>query len=119
VSPRHNRARRDGSSGSRPGPVRGDEDAARSGADRVEEWSGGDWVVRSVAGGGPAKAYRCPGCEQEIPAPAPHVVAWPADRGGMAGTGPDSRRHWHTACWAARGRRGANVQRFRNAPRYG
>jgi hypothetical protein len=37
---------------------------------------------------------------------------WPEGR-------EDDRRHWHTACWTARGRRGVKVQRAKNAPRYG
>ena len=39
----------------------------------------------------------------------------PATRTGR----PDDRRHWHGACWAARGRRGVKVHRSKNAPRYG
>lgn len=83
-------------------------------AQSVESWPDGDWVVRTLSGGATGdKTYRCPGCDQEIPASAGHLVAWPAD-------GPvDDRRHWHTSCWRARSRRGPNVQRSRNAPRYG
>jgi hypothetical protein len=69
-------------------------------------------VVRSLSGSGTGRTYRCPGCDQELPASAPHVVAWPQGR-------EDDRRHWHTACWAARGRRGVKQQRSKNAPRYG
>ena len=69
-------------------------------------------VVRAVAGSGTGRAYRCPGCDQLLPAGSPHVVAWPEGR-------PDDRRHWHTACWSARGRRGVKVHRSKNAPRYG
>jgi len=76
--------------------------------ERVED----DHVVRSVAGTASAKGYRCPGCDQLLPGGVPHVVAWPQGR-------PDERRHWHTACWAARGRRGVKVHRSKNAPRYG
>jgi hypothetical protein len=61
----------------------------------------GGWVVQRV--GGSAKAYRCPGCDQEVPAGVPHVVAWPAD--ALSGQGADERRHWHTPCWSARSRR--------------
>jgi hypothetical protein len=32
------------------------------------------------------------------------VVAWPAEQLGAFG-GPGDRRHWHTPCWSARGRR--------------
>jgi hypothetical protein len=59
----------------------------------------GEWNVRRLSGASTGKTYRCPGCQQEIPAAVPHVVAWPAD--GDA----EARRHWHTACWAARERR--------------
>ncbi len=86
----------------------GEVDAPRPPAgERVED----DHVVRSVAGTG-ARDYRCPGCDQLLPGGAPHVVAWPQGR-------PDDRRHWHTACWDARGRRGVKVHRSKNAPRYG
>ena len=59
----------------------------------------GDWNVRKLSGSPTGKLYRCPGCQQEIPAALPHVVAWRAD--GDA----EDRRHWHAACWGARGRR--------------
>jgi len=74
----------------------------------------GDWIVRMVAGANAVKAYRCPGCDQLIPAGVPHVVAWPADERG----GADDRRHWHRPCWNARSRRTPKVQRSRNGPRY-
>ncbi|MDT7572980.1 MAG: hypothetical protein QOE05_3154 [Actinomycetota bacterium] len=69
------------------------------------------FVVRQVSGAS-GKAYRCPGCDQEVRPATPHVVAWPEGQ-------PDDRRHWHTACWSARDRRGVKVQRSKNAPRYG
>jgi hypothetical protein len=59
----------------------------------------GDWNVRRLSGSGSGRTYRCPGCEQELPATVPHVVAWRVD-----GDAAD-RRHWHTACWGARSRR--------------
>ena len=82
-----------------------------SGPERVESWPDGDWVVRSIPGAGSAKAYRCPGCDQEIVPGTPHIVAWPADR---VGVGLDDRRHWHTACWQHRLRRGPGVRRRPN-----
>ena len=86
-----------------------DDDAPRAPlGERVEDGH----VVRSVAGTGAGSPYRCPGCDQELRRSSPHVVAWPEGR-------PDDRRHWHTACWAARGRRGVKVHRSKNAPRYG
>jgi hypothetical protein len=81
--------------------------------ERREEWRGEEYVVRSVTSAGAAKAYRCPGCDQEIQASRPHVVVWPA-----FDPSADDRRHWHTACWAARDRRAPGVQRSRSAPRY-
>ncbi len=76
--------------------------------ERVED----GYVVRAVAGTASARPYRCPGCDQELTAASPHLVVWPDGR-------PDDRRHWHTACWSARGRRTVKVQRSKNAPRYG
>jgi hypothetical protein len=88
-----------------------------------------EWVVRQVTGSASTRAYRCPGCDQEIRPATPHVVAWPAsfreEEDGSDGAAGDAdeaglaqRRHWHTACWRARGRRGPKVQRSRNAPRF-
>ncbi|HMD11716.1 MAG TPA: hypothetical protein VKG90_05235 [Marmoricola sp.] len=84
-----------------------------------------EWVVRQVTGSASTRAYRCPGCDQEIQPATPHVVAWPAsfrEDGSDDGTQDEAelaqRRHWHTACWRARGRRGPKVQRSRNAPRH-
>lgn len=88
---------------------KGGDDAPRPPAgERVEDGH----VVRRVAGTASARPYRCPGCDQELRAGTPHVVAWPEGR-------PDDRRHWHTACWDARDRRGVKVHRSKNAPRYG
>ncbi|HEV7207338.1 MAG TPA: hypothetical protein VGN54_01220 [Mycobacteriales bacterium] len=53
---------------------------------------GPDWTSRPVTGRAATKAYRCPGCDHEIPVGQPHVVAWPLDA-------VHDRRHWHTACW--------------------
>jgi hypothetical protein len=78
-----------------PAPV---DPGRATGHPRVEEHPDGDWVVREVTGSGSAKTYRCPGCDHEIRPATPHVVAWPEDA-------LDDRRHWHTACWRARGRR--------------
>ncbi|MFI0479323.1 ATP/GTP-binding protein [Actinomadura sp. 9N215] len=82
-------------------------------AQETEEGPDGEWVVRAVSGAGAVKAYRCPGCDQEIPPGIGHVVAWPADD-----QGGDDRRHWHRPCWQARTRRSPRVRRSRNAPRY-
>lgn len=63
---------------------------------------GADWQVRTVTGTQAVKTYRCPGCDHEIAPRVAHVVAWPGDEFG----GADERRHWHSGCWAGRGRRG-------------
>jgi hypothetical protein len=110
VSPRRNRprsgaAKSSAAGGSEEGP------GTRYGIERTEEWRGDEWAVRQI-GGTTGKRYRCPGCDQEIPPGVPHVVAWPR-LGGV-----DDMRHWHKSCWNARDRRGARVQRSRNAPRY-
>lgn len=68
---------------------------------RRESARDGEWNVRHVPGGSSVKDYRCPGCEQRIPAGVGHVVTWPADGTG----GVDDRRHWHLPCWNARSRR--------------
>ncbi|MDP9406597.1 MAG: hypothetical protein M3P95_01540 [Actinomycetota bacterium] len=68
------------------------------GPERVESWPDGEWTVRAVTGAAATKAYRCPGCDQEVPERTPHVVAW---RVGDV----EDRRHWHTPCWRARDRR--------------
>ncbi|OZM73862.1 hypothetical protein CFN78_06050 [Amycolatopsis antarctica] len=84
--------------GRRTGPALG----AATGWARAESGPDGDWLVRSVPGASASKFYRCPGCDHEIRPGVPHVVAWPADETGSA----EDRRHWHRACWQARGRRG-------------
>lgn len=66
----------------------------------IEAHPDGDWYVRRLTGITVVKAYRCPGCEQEIAVGTPHVVAWPVEDGDG-----EARRHWHTGCWAARDRR--------------
>jgi hypothetical protein len=82
-------------------------------SERRESWRGEDYAVRTVTGQAATKAYRCPGCDQEIRAGVPHLVAWPA-----GDVSADDRRHWHKTCWDARGRRAPGVQRSRNAPRH-
>ena len=95
----------------RPDAVPGDDgDGAMArmasrvlGYDRIENGPDGrEWAVRAVPGQAAQKVYRCPGCDQEIRAGVPHVVAWPKDDYGQ---GVHDRRHWHTPCWNARGRR--------------
>jgi hypothetical protein len=79
-----------------------------------EEHGDGEWVVRRITGAGATKTYRCPGCDQEIRPATPHVVAFPADDYGNV----EDRRHWHTPCWQARGRRGPRTQKSSRGPRY-
>ena len=43
-------------------------------------------------------------CDQMLAAGTVHVVAWRTD--GLFGEAIEDRRHWHTSCWQARGRRG-------------
>ena len=99
--PRSNRPRRRGSA---PRP---DEDVdlgrALAGMQRHESHPDGDWLVRRVTGASSGRAYRCPGCQQAVPAGTPHVVAWPADT--VVGDGLEQRRHWHSSCWDKRDRR--------------
>ncbi|HZW45662.1 MAG TPA: hypothetical protein VFF32_14985 [Dermatophilaceae bacterium] len=78
-----------------------DLDRALGGVERRETHNDGEWFVRRVSGAGSNRSFRCPGCQQEVAPGIPHIVAWPAD--GMGGL--DDRRHWHTPCWTARGRR--------------
>ncbi|MEE6296670.1 hypothetical protein [Georgenia wangjunii] len=65
--------------------------------------SGETFTVREVRGS--EKSYRCPGCDQLVEAGTPHVVAWPTDHLLGAEAALADRRHWHRACWGARGRR--------------
>lgn len=105
--PRSNRPRR----GSRPtggspgvdGPD--DRDRLLAGVGRRETHPDGVWAVRTVSGAGTTKTYRCPGCDHELGPGTPHVVVW-RDEPVVDFTGLADRRHWHTPCWAARGRRG-------------
>ncbi|ADD41308.1 hypothetical protein Snas_1605 [Stackebrandtia nassauensis DSM 44728] len=78
-----------------------------AGVQAVEDGPDGRWHVRNLPGGGSAKTYRCPGCDQEIPPGVPHLVAWPADGS------TEERRHWHRPCWRARYRRGPSNSRRR------
>jgi hypothetical protein len=108
VSPRRNRPKRDDAA-----PL--DDERVRRGVESVHAERDGEWMVRNVPGTAAVKAYRCPGCDQEIAAGVGHVVVWPADgRGDLT-----DRRHWHTGCWRARDRRAPGILRSRSAPRYG
>lgn len=98
------RTRRAGSSSGEPGaPSLG----AGLGWPELESGPDGDWLVRRVPGSQATKHYRCPGCDHEIVPGTPHVVTWPADELGTV----EDRRHWHSHCWRARGRRGPTSRR--------
>lgn len=80
-------------------------DAVHPRGARVESSAGGArWNVRTVRGA--PKSYICPGCQQTIPAQVTHVVAWRQDHLFGADSALADRRHWHSACWRARDRRG-------------
>ena len=79
-----------------------DVDRARGGT-RSESAPDGEWVVRAV--GGSEKTYLCPGCRQDVPVGAAHVVAWRSDHVLGDAAAVEERRHWHTSCWRNRGRR--------------
>lgn len=78
-----------------------DPDRVTPGVGAVESWGDQRWRVRQINAGAARKAYRCPGCDQEIRPGVGHLVAWPLD--DLAGE--SDRRHWHTGCWWARDRR--------------
>ncbi|WP_029088838.1 hypothetical protein [Brevibacterium album] len=71
---------------------------------RVDDSSDGQWIVQEVSGSASGKSYVCPGCNQVLPASAPHTVAWREIAGYGIGIGPEARRHWHTSCFRARRR---------------
>ncbi|MFI0422161.1 ATP/GTP-binding protein [Spongiactinospora gelatinilytica] len=96
---------RRGDSASRPPPV--PITGFPAGMDRVEEWPDGEWKVRALRGGAADRAYRCPGCDQEVRAGMPHIVSWPNWPGGE-----EERRHWHTPCWRKRLDRGHGRNRY-------
>jgi hypothetical protein len=101
--PRSNRPRRRGRPTGRSQAEPLDAGRSLAGMQRHEDHADGGWIVRQVSGASSGRAYRCPGCQQEVPAGTPHVVAWPAD--AVVGEGLEQRRHWHTPCWRSRDRR--------------
>ncbi len=70
---------------------------------RAESGPDGEWSVRTVRGS--EKQYLCPGCNQQIPAGTGHVVVWRNDSWFSDEHALGERRHWHSGCWRARGRR--------------
>ncbi|MGI4895562.1 MAG: hypothetical protein ACRYF3_10660 [Janthinobacterium lividum] len=77
------------------------------GVDRTVSGPDGEWVVRQLRGTTSTKAYRCPGCAQEILPGVAHLVVWPSRGTFSPGDGASERRHWHASCFESRGRRGA------------
>jgi hypothetical protein len=103
VSPRRNHPKRRG-----PKP---EEREMGTSSETIEEHSEGVYRVRKITGSSSTKPYRCPGCDQIIPMATPHVVAWLEED-------VESRRHWHSACWAKRNDRRPRTERTRNAPKF-
>ncbi|WP_083942224.1 hypothetical protein [Sanguibacter suarezii] len=68
-----------------------------TGGRTTQQRNGEDWTVQSIRSSD--KAYRCPGCHQEIPAGTAHVVAWANDSLFGAQAALADRRHWHNRCW--------------------
>lgn len=83
---------------SRPDDLHRLEALAHGGA-RPETRRGIEWLVRDVSAARALKAYRCPGCEIEVPAGQAHVVAWRSDHVLGEDAGLRERRHWHSHCW--------------------
>ena len=98
--------RRGGPRRARPGPP-----PARRPAQPAEEAAAGHWVLRPLTGAATDTTYRCPARGQEIRPATPHRGTWPAYARDSdldpwdTESATDWRRHWHTACWRARGRR--------------
>ncbi len=70
-----------------------------NGGARLESWRGVEWYVRSIPAQRSEKPYRCPGCQNEIPAGAAHLVVWSAEHIFGDDAALRERRHWHTHCW--------------------
>ncbi|WP_149202665.1 hypothetical protein [Actinotalea subterranea] len=79
-----------------------DAERARGGR-RSESAGDGEWTVQTVRSAD--KVYTCPGCRQDVTPGTTHVVAWATDDLLGAEAGLAGRRHWHSSCWAHRGRR--------------
>lgn len=97
---RSNRPRRRGRPLKRSGGG-GIPPALRQGGPGEVHYAGQVWAVRQVRANDSGRSYLCPGCQQQVSAGTPHVVAWPT--GSMQEL--ENRRHWHAACWSARERR--------------
>lgn len=75
-----------------------------------EDVGGLQYKVHRIKSG--KKEYLCPGCQGVILVGESHVVVWTEDSLFGAEAGMAARRHWHTNCWNARGRRGPLPQRW-------
>ncbi len=62
-----------------------------------------EYKVHQIRSG--QKVYLCPGCNGTISIGESHVVAWTEEGWFGAEAGARDRRHWHSGCWNARGRR--------------
>jgi hypothetical protein len=73
-----------------------DMDRVRSGVKRTEVKRGVPYTVQTSTGRNAesAKSWICPHCSLEITVGVSHIVAWDEVRG------VDTRRHFHTTCWA-------------------
>lgn len=80
-----------------------DVSALMRGGARTESGSDGQWSVHQVRTD--AKVYTCSGCGRPIELNAWHLVAFRTDHLFGDEAGLSERRHWHEACWRARGRR--------------
>jgi hypothetical protein len=56
------------------------------------EWANVGGASVQAVSGERSKAYRCPGCQQEIRPGTPHLVV-------VMDSDLEGRRHWHTPCW--------------------
>lgn len=72
-------------------------DALNRGIRRQVIKRGVEFTTQSVSGKSedPTKEWKCPHCHTQIRQGVAHIVAWDTHRG------PDERRHFHNACWAA------------------
>lgn len=73
--------------------------AAIFGTRTVTAKRGQEWTVREVSGHAAQKAYRCPGCPNDIAVGEAHVVVWRNDHLLGDGAAVSDRRHWHRHCW--------------------
>ena len=78
-------------------PGKGSGPAPYVSLERTDTKGGTEWIVRQLKGNPDPGAYRCPGCDQEIPKSMPHVVVWRSE--AILSDGIEGRRHWHTPCW--------------------